>query len=461
MTQDELRAAVLAALIDYETVKKKRRFKALKKALQGTMVATVIGSTGLMAANQSRNNQVRDISAVMSSSTMTRSATTNQSQESSLHKLISGVAFFSFNNKALTPAHEEQLAEMVKQLPTDAEITVIGCTDGWGNQSYNKNLGMQRAQAVANYLTNHGVKVKTITSKVSQNLQASWLARRVDIVVNPVMSPPDQNSPSQAKQHFLQQYEPKIEANLPKQAIDYHNTIMEALIESEKKGQHGSKMRTEAKSDSASDNYNYRAKPEQAGRFRQKVSGVVHFGLNRHSLASAHKERLMELVVRLPRDAELTVIGRTDPLGADDYNKTLGMQRAKSVAIFLANQGAKVKAVGSKVSSGKYAGWAARRVDIIVDSKLTGSPINLPPPVTTTSNPATTAQPRQNRPISSINGKKARAIEKDVSRLINRARYVFNVPQTEQAPEDNSLWWDSTEKVNGDCLDKTAWAKGC
>jgi len=56
MTQDELREAVFEALLDYESFKKTRRLKALKKALKGTMVATMISSTGLMAAGQGRSN---------------------------------------------------------------------------------------------------------------------------------------------------------------------------------------------------------------------------------------------------------------------------------------------------------------------------------------------------------------------------------------------------------------------
>ena len=461
MNQDELRAVVLAALLDYEILKKKRRLRAFKKALQGTMVATVIGSTGILAASQGRN-QVRETAVLAASNATSMSALPNLSKDTTQQNLISAAALFDFDSHALTPGDEDKLTAMAKQLPKDAELTIIGCTDALGNMAYNKKLGKLRAQAVANFLAKLGITVKTITSQVSQNSQANWLARRVDIVVDstlPASSLADSNQdlPAQAKQHFSQQYGPQIESKLSKQSVDYHNAVLEALIASDKKGQPKSAWQAETKPNLISGMA--KAKPELAAKHRQKVSGVVHFGLNRHTLASAHKERLMELVALLPKDAELTVIGRTDALGDDDYNKVLGMQRAKSVAIFLANHGIKIKAVGSKVSSDKYSGWSARRVDIVVDSVLMAAPIQLLPSATSKSiAPAASSKPHaKTHSITRAVGKKAAQIGQDATRIIQRARHVFNVPQAEQIP----LWWDGSEQVNSDCLDKATSAQGC
>ncbi len=122
------------------------------------------------------------------------------------------------------------------------------------------------------------------------------------------------------------------------------------------------------------------------------------------------------------------------------------MQRAKTVALFLANQGVKVKAVASKVSSDKYAGWMARRVDIIVDSNSVKQPISLSPPVV--------KEPKvrleiKNLSSSSVQNKKTRGIASDVTRLIQHARYRFNTNESDGAfTETAQRWYGSGNGLN-------------
>jgi outer membrane protein OmpA-like peptidoglycan-associated protein len=426
MTQDELREAVLAALLDYETHKKTRRIKAIKKALHGTVMATVIGSTGIALAGQARTNQVKETAAITAITSNVIAANALLPEVANLHKVVPGAAFFGINQRSLEPVFEEPLMNLIKGLPKDAELTVIGCTDAKGGKLYNKKLGKQRAQAVANFLERHGVKVKAISYKISENMNSTWLARRVDIVVDSVSTPVANNLPPLVKQGTLQQSKAPAVSQVPINAVTYHDNVMQVLPKTEKAAvlENTKHAETNANVDSVP----AFPKLDQDLVKHHIVTGVTHYALNGHSLASVHKERLMELIKQLPLDAELTVIGRTDSNGIQAYNKTLGKRRAKAVANFLASHGVKIKAVGTKDSSNKQTGWMARRVDLVVDSAQPTLSINLPGPVKQEPAHYVGIPPKPIAPLgTAVDGKRAVAIEKDVTRLIERARHIYNV----------------------------------
>ncbi|MBK8816687.1 MAG: OmpA family protein [Methylococcaceae bacterium] len=430
MTQEELKNALLDALLEYETLKKTRRLKALKKALRGTVMATVIGSAGFTGANSDRANPLRETPKVEFSNPVDIAKQPSTSQEF----FIKGVAHFELNRFTLTPEYEAWLSEISKQFPKGTEVSVIGRADGHGIPLHNKKLGRLRAIAVANFLVDHGIKIKAIHCKVSKNAPIGWMERRVDLIVNsaPLLAKTT-SKPSDIQQASKQR--PNLQA--PQKAlstIDYHDALLQTLQENENQ----TLLRKYKNSEPKPAYSDTKTKPDRLVKQRLKVSGVTHFALNRHTLTSTHKERLLDLIKQLPKDAELTVIGRTDSVGNDDFNKTLGMQRAKTVAIFLANQGVKVKAVASKVSSDKYAGWMARRVDIIVDSDSAHQPISLPPPVVQESKVRSEFEAQF---ISSIQHKKPRAIERDVSSIIQHARYRFNTNESGDAFTETAQRW--------------------
>ncbi len=424
MTQDELREAVLAALLDYETLKKTRRLKAVKKALRGTVMATVIGGAGITAAKEVRSNQVQETATIVASKPNAMLATAKLPEEAAYSKLIPGVALFAFDRHTLAVEQEQKLAELIKQLPKDSEITVIGLTDSQGGQRYNKKLGRQRAQTIADYLTRHGMKIKAVGSNISNDMPNAWMARRVDIVVDSASGPFYLNLTSLENQRPFQQSQPQTQAPAPLNTFNYRDKKKKDLPETGNKPAIGSAENAGTKPDV--DAATAKPKPEKKAFHRQQVRGVTHYAFNSYNLAVAHKERLMEFIKQLPKDAEVTVVGRTD---ADEHKKNLGMQRAKTVAIFLANNGVKVKAVASKVSSDRFTGWFARRVDIVVD--LGSTPpltINQPPPVVQGHNQQVKARPEaQTGLITSTDGKREVAIEQDVTHLIQKARYRFNV----------------------------------
>lgn len=72
-------------------------------------------------------------------------------------------SLFEFNSAELLPAASMMLEKLVRDIngcPNHIKnIHIIGHTDRIGNELYNKYLSAQRAQAVADYLIKHGVKV--------------------------------------------------------------------------------------------------------------------------------------------------------------------------------------------------------------------------------------------------------------------------------------------------------------
>jgi outer membrane protein OmpA-like peptidoglycan-associated protein len=60
---------------------------------------------------------------------------------------------FDFDSAELSDAAKKKIEDLVKDLPTDSEITVGGHTDSKGEDDYNKKLSEDRAKAVAKVLT--------------------------------------------------------------------------------------------------------------------------------------------------------------------------------------------------------------------------------------------------------------------------------------------------------------------
>lgn len=72
---------------------------------------------------------------------------------------VNSVAHFSFNSSTLTDQDKAELDEFAKIMRahhTNAIVTVEGFTDPAGSAAYNRRLGLQRADAVRNYLVQTG-----------------------------------------------------------------------------------------------------------------------------------------------------------------------------------------------------------------------------------------------------------------------------------------------------------------
>lgn len=76
---------------------------------------------------------------------------------------------FEFNSSQLTPQAQVVLAQQatwIKQFP-EVRFKVFGHTDLVGSNSYNRRLGLRRAQAAVNYLVSQGIDRRRLEAVVS------------------------------------------------------------------------------------------------------------------------------------------------------------------------------------------------------------------------------------------------------------------------------------------------------
>ena len=79
------------------------------------------------------------------------------------------VVTFAFNSDVLTPQAQQVLATQavwIKKFP-EVKFSVYGHTDLVGSESYNKGLGLRRAQAAVNYLVSQGISRGRLQALVS------------------------------------------------------------------------------------------------------------------------------------------------------------------------------------------------------------------------------------------------------------------------------------------------------
>ncbi len=465
MTEKEIRAAVLAALLDYDSLKKTRRLRKVKQALRGTMMATVIGSTGIMAANQSRNEYV--LNTVVATAANGKIIPTKESTSHNLpqRQIIAGVAHFGLNQHTLLSGHNERLVELTKQLPKDTEIVVIGRADAVGGYQYNKKLGKQRALAVANYLASQGFKVKSVGSKVSKYGADSWLNRRVDIVVNHAsLKSLAINLPPLIDQYEMPRLGTLVQTKPGFASSGQGNPAVAQLLSRHLKKDQKDKTHDHSEIYGQDNSINKIAKKNETAvtkniilnpnSKRQKISGVAHFAMHHANLTSAHTERLNLLVKQIPKSAELTVVGRTNSSNVSAYEKSLTKQRALAVANYLASQGVKVSGIGIKPSRKGFTGWAARGVDIVIHhASAEPLDIKLPPLVSGQGFYRRSHDSNMQTSEGLSNSRKVSHISKKMDNVLDR----LSVDRRVGSFEDSATWWDDATKANNMRLDKTSW----
>lgn len=115
-------------------------------------------------------------------------------EERGLVITLSGSVLFASNESALLPSAQNKLNEVVAALLATKErkLTIEGHTDSQGTSSYNKDLGLRRADAVRSYFISRGFPGDLIYSQgigedrpVADNASAEGRAnnRRVEIIV--------------------------------------------------------------------------------------------------------------------------------------------------------------------------------------------------------------------------------------------------------------------------------------
>lgn len=106
--------------------------------------------------------------------------------------VVTGASLFAFNSAELQPGADSTLQGVAEFAATHprTRLQVDGYTDNIGSYHYNQQLSSERAEAVANYLTAHGVSPQRIAvaghsfqDPVASNATASGRAenRRVEV----------------------------------------------------------------------------------------------------------------------------------------------------------------------------------------------------------------------------------------------------------------------------------------
>jgi len=96
-----------------------------------------------------------------------------------------GDVLFDFDKTAIRPAAEPTLRDIASLIKASSAGTVAieGHTDSKGSASYNKDLSLRRAQAVAQWLANNGVDKARLSVKGlgdTQPIQSNRLANGAD-----------------------------------------------------------------------------------------------------------------------------------------------------------------------------------------------------------------------------------------------------------------------------------------
>ena len=89
-----------------------------------------------------------------------------RTDEDELRVTMRNEILFDYNSTALRSVSRDELAEMADVFNRYADTTIVvgGHADSTGSESYNQRLSERRADAVANYLQNQGVRGSRIDS---------------------------------------------------------------------------------------------------------------------------------------------------------------------------------------------------------------------------------------------------------------------------------------------------------
>ena len=139
---------------------------------KGTWIGALVGSalgagTGAVVGNQMQRQKkdlekelasVRELASQRDTTYIIQ--TVKDSNNLDAIKLVMGNAvLFATNSSTLSAAAQAALSRVaynLNQFP-DTDVTVVGYTDNTGSEELNQRLSLQRAEAVVNYLTSHGV----------------------------------------------------------------------------------------------------------------------------------------------------------------------------------------------------------------------------------------------------------------------------------------------------------------
>lgn len=126
-------------------------------AKRGAVVGAVAGTAAGAIVGAMMDKQERELRQI-------EGVNVQRVDDDELKVTVSNEVLFDFNSTALRSASRSSLREMadVFEKYPDTTIVVAGHTDSVGSNSYNERLSERRADSVANYLENLGVRSSRI-----------------------------------------------------------------------------------------------------------------------------------------------------------------------------------------------------------------------------------------------------------------------------------------------------------
>jgi outer membrane protein OmpA-like peptidoglycan-associated protein len=173
---------------------------------------TALSATQQALATEEQRRADAERKAAQAMADMARIASVKQEPRGMVISLSGSVLFASTKADILPQAQAKlsEVAEALLKTDPDAPIRVEGYADTQGSLTFNQTLSQQRADAVRDYLTSHGVAPDRVTAigmgpaqPVADNATAEGRAdnRRVEIVVQSSKSGTPRKAASVDAQH--------------------------------------------------------------------------------------------------------------------------------------------------------------------------------------------------------------------------------------------------------------------
>ncbi|MPV68453.1 OmpA family protein [Burkholderia sp. BE17] len=126
--------------------------------------ATVLDVKGF---SSDLNSTVSDLSARASGLAARHDGLSVREDKATVRVSMLGDVLFDFDKASIRPSAEPTLDDILRlaaSVPSGA-IVIEGYTDSKGSAAYNKTLSFRRANAVADWLTSHGMKKARLSAK--------------------------------------------------------------------------------------------------------------------------------------------------------------------------------------------------------------------------------------------------------------------------------------------------------
>jgi len=165
-------------------------------ALRGALIGGAAGGVLGAGAGRYMDNQEAEFKRVLAEERRANQIEIERLQNENLKITMNSEVSFAYNSAQLTPAFHSSLdkvSDILARYPRTT-IKITGHTDSRGSAEYNQQLSVQRAQAVAWYISDRGVDSRRVITdgrgemqpRASNETEAGrQLNRRVEMLIVP------------------------------------------------------------------------------------------------------------------------------------------------------------------------------------------------------------------------------------------------------------------------------------